>query len=65
MAKFLVKSHLLHEGQVIQPGTEIELNEKEINIDRLVELDAIEVIEVVEVAEEEPKKKGKKENPGE
>jgi hypothetical protein len=61
MVKVLTKSHLLHEGQLIQPGEEIELNEKEVNIDRLVEVNAVELIE----EEEKPKGKKQKENPGE
>lgn len=63
MAKFEVKSHLLHEGVMHKPGSEVELNPKEIDIDRLIELKVVEPLE-----EEKPKKGSKQkadENPGE
>jgi hypothetical protein len=58
MAKFKVKGILLHEGIVYHSGDEVEINPKENNVDRLIELDAIEPVE---------KKSTKKaeENPGE
>jgi hypothetical protein len=73
MVKFKTKTHLILEGAVIQPGNEVEIDPKKIDVDRLVKLDAIELVEEVEETEEteeveeekeeKPKKKAK-ENPG-
>lgn len=63
MIKVLTKCHISHKGEMIQPGTEFEFNPKEIDVDRLIELNAVEVIEVVEPKKSPSKKKD--ENPGE
>lgn len=68
MIKVLTKSHISFKGEMIQPGTEFEFNPKEIDVDRLIELNAVEVIEVIEEEKKPSKKKVDQkadENPGE
>jgi hypothetical protein len=65
MAKFKALVHITHDGTMHQPGQEIELNPKEVDIDRLLEMNAVEPIEEEKKA---PKKKADQkadENPGE